>query len=116
MSASRSSAAKCKAVAAGRDLVSFDGLNRTVVMVVSGPRSNRRQPEHIGALELGVGLLNSFARKSDQRIARIGKLQEPGFDPKWKSINLAGTVPGLARFPAAQKWLDSHAPAAQASR
>jgi hypothetical protein len=26
-------------------------------------------------------------------------LQAPGFDPKWKSINLAATVPPLARFP-----------------
>ena len=56
------------------------------------------------------------ARFVDLLFSRIDKLQAPGFDPKWKSINLAGTVPGLTRFPAAQKWLDSHAPAAQASR
>jgi TRAP-type uncharacterized transport system substrate-binding protein len=56
------------------------------------------------------------ARFIDLLFSRIDKLQGPGFDSKWKSINLAGTVPGLTRFPAAQKWLDSHAPAAQASR
>jgi hypothetical protein len=33
-------------------------------------------------------------------------LQQPGFDQKWKTINLAATVPGLTRFPAAQAWLD----------
>jgi TRAP-type uncharacterized transport system substrate-binding protein len=52
----------------------------------------------------------------DRLFSQIDKLQEPGFDPKWKSINLAASVPGLARFPAAQKWLDAHPPAAQASR
>jgi hypothetical protein len=33
-------------------------------------------------------------------------LQVPGFDPKWKSINLAAKIPGLTRFRAAQDWLD----------
>jgi TRAP-type uncharacterized transport system substrate-binding protein len=46
-----------------------------------------------------------IARFVDHLFSRIGKLQEPGFDPKWKSINLAATVPGLVRFPAAQAWL-----------
>src|SRR3954469_16595568 len=44
------------------------------------------------------------ARFVDRLFSRINKLQEPGFDPKWKSINLAATVPGLTRFPAAQAW------------
>ncbi len=48
------------------------------------------------------------ARFVDHLFSRIDKLQAPGFDPKWKSINLAATVPGLTRFPAAQAWLDSH--------
>jgi TRAP-type uncharacterized transport system substrate-binding protein len=52
----------------------------------------------------------------DLLFSRIDKLQGPGVDPKWKSINLAATVPGLARSPAAQKWLDSHARATQASQ
>ena len=47
--------------------------------------------------------------------SRIDKLQGPGFDPKWKSINLAATVPGLERFAAAQAWLDRQARAKQAS-
>ena len=37
------------------------------------------------------------ARFVDYLFSRIDRLQAPGFDPKWKSINLAATVPGLAR-------------------
>ena len=46
------------------------------------------------------------ARFVDHLFSRIEKLQGPGFDAKWKSINLGATVPGLTRFPAAQAWLD----------
>jgi TRAP-type uncharacterized transport system substrate-binding protein len=57
------------------------------------------------------------ARFVDHLFSRIDRLQTPGFDPKWKSINLAATVPGLERFPAAQAWLDGHVPrATQASQ
>jgi TRAP-type uncharacterized transport system substrate-binding protein len=63
------------------------------------PRSNRYQ---------------RIARFVDYLFSRIDRLQAPGFDPKWKSINLAATVPGLTRFLAAQEWLDSKARSAQA--
>ena len=56
------------------------------------------------------------ARFVDYLFSRMDKLQAPGFDPKWKSINLAATVPGLTRFPAAQAWLDGHSRAPQASQ
>jgi TRAP-type uncharacterized transport system substrate-binding protein len=56
------------------------------------------------------------ARFVDHLFSRMDKLQAPGFDPKWKSINLAATVPGLTRFPAAQAWLDGHSRAPQASQ
>jgi TRAP-type uncharacterized transport system substrate-binding protein len=46
------------------------------------------------------------ARFVDYLFSRIERLQGPGFDPKWKSINLAATVPGLVRCPAAQAWLN----------
>ena len=36
----------------------------------------------------------------------MDRLQGPGFDPKWKTINLAATVPSLTRFPVAQEWLE----------
>ena len=54
------------------------------------------------------------ARFVDYLFSRIDRLQAPGFDPKWKSINLAATVPGLTRFSAAQEWLDRKARGAQA--
>ena len=56
------------------------------------------------------------ARFIDHLFSRIDRLQAPGFDPKWKSINLAATVPGLARVPAAQAWLDRQPRATQASQ
>ncbi|WP_407116678.1 TAXI family TRAP transporter solute-binding subunit [Bradyrhizobium sp. LMG 9283] len=56
------------------------------------------------------------ARFVDHLFSRINRLQEPGFDRKWKSINLGATVPGLTRFPAAQAWLDNHSRATQASQ
>ena len=56
------------------------------------------------------------ARFVDFLFTRIDKLQAAGFDPKWKSINLAATVPGLDRFAAAQEWLDRQARLARLSR
>jgi TRAP-type uncharacterized transport system substrate-binding protein len=53
------------------------------------------------------------ARFVDYLFSRIDRLQAPGFDPKWKSINLVATVPGLTRFAAAQEWLDRKARNAQ---
>jgi TRAP-type uncharacterized transport system substrate-binding protein len=49
---------------------------------------------------------NRVARFVEYLFSRLDKLQTPGFDPKWKSVNLAATVPGLVRFPAAQEWLN----------
>ncbi|MDB5580491.1 MAG: C4-dicarboxylate transporter substrate-binding protein [Bradyrhizobium sp.] len=56
------------------------------------------------------------ARFVDYLFSRIDRLQEPGFDPKWKSINLGASVPGLTRFTAAQQWLDRKQRAPQASQ
>lgn len=56
------------------------------------------------------------ARFVDLLFSRVDKLQAPGFDAKWKSINLAATVPGLDRFPAAQEWLERKAQTQRASR
>lgn len=47
------------------------------------------------------------ARFVDYLFARLENLQKkPGFDPKWKDINLAATVPGWQRFPPVQAKLD----------
>jgi hypothetical protein len=37
---------------------------------------------------------------------KFDKLRQPPFHPKWKDINLAGTVPGWTRYPPAQRMLD----------
>jgi TRAP-type uncharacterized transport system substrate-binding protein len=56
-------------------------------------------------------------RLVDALFANIARLQAPGFDPKWQSVNLAAEVPSLPRFRAAQEWLDRTARAeATASR
>ena len=54
----------------------------------------------------GSNRYERVARFVDYLFSRIDRLQGPGFDPKWKVINLGATVPGLARFSAAQQWLD----------
>lgn len=41
---------------------------------------------------------------------RFEELKEPGYHPKWKEVNLAATLPGWERFPAAQEWLDENRP------
>lgn len=46
------------------------------------------------------------ARFSEYLFSRIDRLQGTGFDQKWKTVNLAATVPGLTRFQAAQEWLE----------
>src|SRR5689334_6264222 len=56
------------------------------------------------------------ARFVDYLFSRIDRLQAAGFDPKWKSINLAATVPGLTRASSAQAWLDRQARSKQASQ
>ena len=53
------------------------------------------------------------ARFVDELFSRVDKLQTPGFDPKWKDVNLSTKVPGLERFQAAQEWLDRASTAKQ---
>jgi TRAP-type uncharacterized transport system substrate-binding protein len=46
------------------------------------------------------------ARFVDDLFSRVDKLQAPGFDAKWKDLNLSAKIPGLERFQAAQEWID----------
>jgi TRAP-type uncharacterized transport system substrate-binding protein len=57
----------------------------------------------------GSNRYQRVARFTDYLFARIDKLQAPGFDAKWKTINLRATVPGLTRFAPAQDWLERQA-------
>ena len=59
---------------------------------------------------VGSNRYRRVARFTDTLFSRIDRLQVPGFDAKWKTINLGATVPGLARFPPAQEWLDRQMP------
>jgi TRAP-type uncharacterized transport system substrate-binding protein len=53
----------------------------------------------------GSNRYQRVTRFTNNLFDRIDRLQAPGFDAKWKAINLGATVPGLTRFPAAQEWL-----------
>jgi TRAP-type uncharacterized transport system substrate-binding protein len=46
------------------------------------------------------------ARLVDHLFSRLDRLQSPGFDPKWKEVNLRANVPSLGRAGPAQEWLD----------
>jgi hypothetical protein len=46
------------------------------------------------------------ARLVDHLFSRLDRLQFPGFDPRWKKVNLLAKVPSLERFRPAQEWLD----------
>jgi TRAP-type uncharacterized transport system substrate-binding protein len=60
--------------------------------------------------ELNSDRYRRVSRFVENLFGRFGGLHAAGFDAKWKDVNLYARVPGLARFPAAQQWLDSHAP------
>jgi TRAP-type uncharacterized transport system substrate-binding protein len=56
------------------------------------------------------------SRFVDELFGRIDKLKVPGFDPKWKDVNISMRVPGLERFRAAQEWLDRNATVKESAR
>lgn len=37
---------------------------------------------------------------------RFDRLRQPPYQPKWKEMNIAGTIPGWTRFPPAQELID----------
>jgi hypothetical protein len=39
--------------------------------------------------------------------SKIGEFQKPPRNPLWKSVNLATTIPGWTRFPAAEEWIEN---------
>jgi TRAP-type uncharacterized transport system substrate-binding protein len=56
------------------------------------------------------------ARFVDELFGHIDRLRTPGFDAKWKDVNLSASAPGLECFRAAQEWLDRSAQAKQGGR
>jgi TRAP-type uncharacterized transport system substrate-binding protein len=57
-----------------------------------------------------------LGRFVDELFSRIDKLQSPGFDAKWKDVDIVNRVPGLERFQPAQEWLDRKASLKQSAR
>lgn len=49
---------------------------------------------------------NRIARFVDAMFSKFEDFRKPPRHPLWHSVNLAGTVRGWQRFPAAQEWLD----------
>ncbi|WP_024508308.1 TAXI family TRAP transporter solute-binding subunit [Bradyrhizobium sp. ARR65] len=49
------------------------------------------------------------ARFVDELFGHFDRLRSPGFDAKWKDVNLSERAPGLERFRAAQEWLNRYA-------
>jgi TRAP-type uncharacterized transport system substrate-binding protein len=47
-----------------------------------------------------------LAKFTDAFFSKFENLLKPPRHPLWKTVNLAGTIPGWRRFPAAQEWLD----------
>jgi TRAP-type uncharacterized transport system substrate-binding protein len=61
----------------------------------------------------GTDRYGRVARFVEELFSGVDKLKAPGFDPKWKDVNLGAGVPGLERFQAAQEWLDRTYPRKQ---
>jgi TRAP-type uncharacterized transport system substrate-binding protein len=55
---------------------------------------------------VGSDRYRRVARFVDDLFSRVDRLLAPGFDAKWKDVNLNTKVPGLQRFQAAQEWID----------
>jgi TRAP-type uncharacterized transport system substrate-binding protein len=51
----------------------------------------------------GSDRYRKVARFTESFFAKFEQLQKPPFQPKWKEINLAGTVPGWTRYQAAEE-------------
>jgi TRAP transporter TAXI family solute receptor len=77
------------------------------------------QGSSIDSIAVGAVLIAyNWAPKTDRyrRIAkfidaffpRIADFQKAPRHPKWREVNLAATVPGVKRFPAAEEWLSAN--------
>jgi len=56
------------------------------------------------------------ARFVDALFDHVDRLRSPGFDAKWKDVNLSASAPGLERFQAARDWLDRSVATKQSGR
>ncbi|MGH6825818.1 TAXI family TRAP transporter solute-binding subunit [Methyloceanibacter sp.] len=54
------------------------------------------------------GHADRVAQLVDTLFSRFGELKKDGRHPKWREINLAASLPGWTRTPAAEAWLAQH--------
>ena len=54
----------------------------------------------------GTARYERVARFVDELYGHMDLLRSPGFDPKWRDVDVLATAPGLRRFGPAQAWLD----------
>ena len=54
------------------------------------------------------GHADRVAQLVDTLFSRFGELKKDGRHPKWREINLAASLPGWTRTPAAEAWLTQH--------
>jgi TRAP-type uncharacterized transport system substrate-binding protein len=59
--------------------------------------------------QVGTVRYNKIAKFVDALFSKFADLQKPPRHPIWKTINLAGSIPGWQRFPAAQEWIENAA-------
>lgn len=75
--------------------------------------------QRVDTLAVGVILAAPMPAASEARTERItnfidtffseiATLHGPAYHPKWRDINLSGSLPGWKRHPAAESWLTSH--------
>jgi TRAP-type uncharacterized transport system substrate-binding protein len=53
----------------------------------------------------GTGRYERTAKFIDAFFSRFDEFHKPPRSPLWKSVNLAASIPGWTRFPAAEDWL-----------
>ena len=53
----------------------------------------------------GTARYERTAKFVDAFFSKISEFYKPPRNPLWKSVNLAATIPGWTRFPAAEEWL-----------
>jgi hypothetical protein len=54
------------------------------------------------------GHADRVAQLVDTLFSRFGELKKDGKHPKWREINLAASLSGWTRAPAAEEWLAEH--------
>ena len=83
------------------------------------------EDETVDTVAVGAVMITVGAPKNSERyhrverfvnafFPRIAEFQKPPRHTKWRDVNLAATLPGWPRFPAAQEWLDNQRPEQEA--